>query len=284
MTVLASPSEAKLSPLGRSVRRADYDRYLVALFAPSDRREALFALIAFNHELARVRESVVEPMLGHIRLQWWREAIAETFAGKPRRHEVLEALAAQRSALSPTRLEEMLEGREVELDSRPPATLDGFRAYAAATSGALSEAMAQVLTGNNVQTAQAARAVGTAYGMTGLLRAVPFHARRGRVMLPASVLEDAGTSAIALKELRSEPGLARAAARIADAARDELAKARTLDSIADAARPALLLAAITEAYLRRLRARRFDVLNADLTPGPLRRQLVVVWAALRKRV
>jgi len=40
------------------VRRVDPDRYLTALFAPPARREALFTLYAFNHELARAREVV----------------------------------------------------------------------------------------------------------------------------------------------------------------------------------------------------------------------------------
>ena len=66
---------AGLSPLGELVRRHDRDRYQTALFAPADRREALFALYAFNYEIARVRESVTQPMLGQIRLQWWREVI-----------------------------------------------------------------------------------------------------------------------------------------------------------------------------------------------------------------
>src|ERR1041385_2992054 len=64
------------SPLAALCRRHDRDRYQTALFAPADRREALFALYAFNYEIARVREIVSEPMLGQIRLQWWREVTA----------------------------------------------------------------------------------------------------------------------------------------------------------------------------------------------------------------
>ena len=45
-----------LSPMGDFARAHDPDRFLCALFAPADRREALFVLIAFNHELARARE------------------------------------------------------------------------------------------------------------------------------------------------------------------------------------------------------------------------------------
>src|SRR6201993_4547541 len=72
------------------VRRHDPDRFLTALFAPPDRRDALLTLYAFNHELARAREVVSEPPLALLRLQWWREVVE----GAARRHEVAEPLAA----------------------------------------------------------------------------------------------------------------------------------------------------------------------------------------------
>ena len=57
------------------------------LYAESTPREALLALYGFNYEVARVREVVSEPMLGHIRLQWWRDVISAAFSGEPpRRH------------------------------------------------------------------------------------------------------------------------------------------------------------------------------------------------------
>src|SRR4051812_12730884 len=91
----AVPVAAGLSRAGEIGRRYDRDRYQTGLFAPSDRREALFALYAFNYEVARVRESVTQPMLGQIRLQWWREVIAASYAGAPaRRHEIVQPLVA----------------------------------------------------------------------------------------------------------------------------------------------------------------------------------------------
>ena len=78
-----------LSPIGAFARAHDPDRFLCALFAPAERREALFALIAFNHELARAREAASNPMAALIRLQWWRDALEEARLGRPaRRHEV----------------------------------------------------------------------------------------------------------------------------------------------------------------------------------------------------
>src|SRR5258705_10943546 len=68
-----------------TVRRADRDRFLAALFAPEPARTDLLALLAFDHELARTRLVTREPMLARIRLEWWREAVAEAAgAGTPR--------------------------------------------------------------------------------------------------------------------------------------------------------------------------------------------------------
>src|SRR5262249_20084786 len=102
---------AQLSYCAGLLRRQDPDRYLTALFAPSDRREALLALYAFNHELARARESVREPIMGQMRLQWWRDGLAELRAGRPRAHEVVLGLNAAMAAhrLSPALLDGMID-------------------------------------------------------------------------------------------------------------------------------------------------------------------------------
>src|SRR5437763_2158864 len=85
----------RLSPVAALVRRHDRDRFQTVLFAPAARREALFALYAFNYEIARVRESITQPMLGQIRLQWWRENIVAAFeGGVVRHHPIVQPLAA----------------------------------------------------------------------------------------------------------------------------------------------------------------------------------------------
>ena len=48
--------------LAQTVRAADPDRYFASLFAPAPRRPYLYALYAFNHEVAHVAESVREPI------------------------------------------------------------------------------------------------------------------------------------------------------------------------------------------------------------------------------
>jgi len=87
-----------LSPLAALVRRHDRDRYQTALFAPADRREAMFALYAFNYEIARVREIVTQPMLGQIRLQWWREIVDARLSAARRARMRLPGRSPRRSA------------------------------------------------------------------------------------------------------------------------------------------------------------------------------------------
>ncbi len=57
-------------------------------FAPAAARPPLFALYAFNHEVARIAETVREPMLGAIRLEWWRETVEQAAGEAPRNHDV----------------------------------------------------------------------------------------------------------------------------------------------------------------------------------------------------
>src|SRR6188768_1055752 len=78
--------------LAAAVRAADPDRYFATLFAPAAQRPYLFAFYAFHAEVARVAETVREPMLGEIRLEWWRESVEAAFKGVARNHDVARGL------------------------------------------------------------------------------------------------------------------------------------------------------------------------------------------------
>src|SRR5882724_1426131 len=123
-----------------SLQVHDHDRYLTTLFAPAARRGGLVALYAFNLEVAKTREVVREPMLGQIRLQWWREAIDEIYGGgRVRRHEVVQPLAdaVRRFDLTRYHFDRLLDGRAADLDEAPPASLAALESYAEATSSRL---------------------------------------------------------------------------------------------------------------------------------------------------
>ena len=82
-----------IDEIAAAVRIADRDRYLSALFAPAEARRHLLALYAFNAEIARVRESVTEPGIGEIRLQFWHDALHGDGAGHPVGQALVETIA-----------------------------------------------------------------------------------------------------------------------------------------------------------------------------------------------
>jgi NADH dehydrogenase [ubiquinone] 1 alpha subcomplex assembly factor 6 len=185
---------SRLSACGALVERHDRDRYLASLFAAEPEREALFALYAFNHEVAKTAEVVSEPMLGEIRLQWWREAIAGIYEGRPRHHEVVlplaEAVAAK--ALPRELLERIVDARAFDLDPAPPANLETLRGYAEGSSTALLLLALHILGACDAASREAAEQLGPAWAYLGLLRALPLHARQKRSYLPADLCAEAG--------------------------------------------------------------------------------------------
>jgi phytoene synthase len=176
-----------LSAMGELVRRHDPDRFFTVLFAPPERREALFTLYALNHELARAREVVREPFAALIRLQWWREVVE----GARRRHEVAGPVgqALDVGWLSATDLEGMIAAREAEAEGLE--TLAAFEAYALGAAGGVMVAAARAL---GLADAEALRPWGAAYGVAGVLRSVGAHARQGRCLLPLDLVRAAGLS------------------------------------------------------------------------------------------
>jgi NADH dehydrogenase [ubiquinone] 1 alpha subcomplex assembly factor 6 len=264
----------RLSPVAALVRRHDRDRFQTVLFAPAARREALFALYAFNYEIARVRESVTEPMLGQIRLQWWRESIAAAFDGGPVRHHfVVEPLAAAISEFALTRahFDRLIDARETDLASDPPASLTALEDYAEASSARLVYLALEVLGVSDAAATAAALHIGIAYGLAGLLRAVPFQAPAARPIIPADIAARTGLTEQDYRLPRSTPGLRAAAAELAAAACRHLDMARAHRAkVPRAALPALLPAVVARRALVRLRRAGYNPLDRALAaPDPL---------------
>lgn len=277
-----------LSALAAGLRRHDRDRYQTALFAPPDRREALFALYSFNYEIARARESVREPMMGLMRLQWWRDALDEIHAGAPpRRHEILTPLAAAIAAhrLSQEHFKALLDTRARDMDDTPPASLAALEAYAAGSSSRLLLLALEVLGVSDAASAAAADAVGTAYALSGLLVAAPFHARLRRLYLPQELIARHGVDLErSLFSWKSSPALAAVAREIATSAHGHLAEARRARrDVPRAALPVLLHGAIAERRLRQLERFGFDVMEPRLAAEDTLQSARLAWAALRRR-
>ena len=184
---------SELSYCATQVRAHDPDRFLTCLFAPVERREALFALYALNYEIAKTREVVREPIMGRIRLQWWRDAIDELYRGQVREHQVLTALAGVLPGRVPAELiMQLIDARELDLEDSGPPTSSSLIDYTRATGGALMQMAARLLGATDEALLHAADDLGEGTALTGLLRAIPFHATQNRLYLPADLLRQMG--------------------------------------------------------------------------------------------
>ena len=171
------------------VREADRSLFLSALFAPPERRGALYALYAFAAELASIRDLIKEPMAGEIRLQWWREALAGERPGEAQGHPVAAALIGtiEKYDLPLAPFEALIEARRFDFSGEAMQGIEEVERYARDTVSTVVELAARML-GGDAAALDFAGPAGVSMGLVGLLRRFPHDVRRGRLFLPADTL------------------------------------------------------------------------------------------------
>jgi 15-cis-phytoene synthase len=251
---------AEAEDLDARVRRLDPDRWLAARFvADPDARATLIAIYALNDELARVGETVRQPMVGEIRLAWWRERLEGLAAGEtPPAQPVLQALAPAVGAgrLPATMLDALVEARHTDLEPTPFPDDAALARYLDGTAGVVMALAACALDPD--APARAVVEAGRAWALAGLYRAREHWRARGRRWTPASWGE------------LDDPALAARVGAEVDAA---LTRARAeLKALPVAAFPAVAYAALAGPYAH------------GRLPGELERRGRLLLAVLRGRI
>jgi phytoene synthase len=258
----------RAAAVGAIAREGDPDRYLSALFAAPEAREGLFALYAFNAELARIAEQVTESGLGEIRLQWWRDALEHAAARESTGHPVVDALGQimLERGVSREDLSRLIEARQFDVSVKLIPDREALDAYLAETAGLLFQLGAEIA-GAGRKAEHVAKAAGLAYGLTGLMRALPVHAAGGRIDIPADMLVRHGTSQAELAQGKTTEGLERVLAELRGDARTSLREAlANLETLSTSERATFRPLALVEPYLRALE--KGDPLHsiADINP------------------
>ena len=264
----------------RIAREADPDRSLSALFAPREARVDLFALYALNAELSRVAELVSEPGLGAIRLQWWRDAIERAASGEAIGHPVADAFGEtlRHRKLSRNRVSALIDARNFDVETKIMPDWAALEAYLAATAGGLFASSAEYLAAPGSSLEAASFQAGLAYGLTGLMRALPVHAASGRVYLPADALLRHGTSPEAVLAGQSSDGLLAVLAELRLKARQALAEAnRHVAELDTNARAAFRPLCLVDPYLASLEKAGRDPLREIAGINPLTRVWRMAW-------
>jgi phytoene synthase len=258
------------------VRAADKDRYLATLFARADQRGPLFALYAFNAEIASVRERAREPMPGEIRLQWWRDIINGERAGEAAANPVAAALIGTVSRFSLPRepLLDLIEAHAFDLYDDPMPTFEALEGYVRHTSGTVFNLAAQIC---GERTEQASVPAGTAYGITALVRSFALNASRRQLFIPVDLLDSTTPGRIFAGE--TSAGWADALGVLRNRARENLAAFEA--QLPAAALPAFLPVALVPGYLALMERASYDPFKTPVEVPQWRRQWALWRAAHR---
>ncbi len=208
-------------------RHADPERALLALLAPEPARSAMAALLWLNAELVGAYRAASEEMVALVRFQWWREAIERAARGAASGHPALDALKAPLATDAGlcSELLALIDARERLLLQRRFDDQKAFWSFARATSGRLHRLLLGLRQDGPAAGELAwAERLGTAYGVTGLLRSAPWYARLGIAVVPEELVAPV-RSLRALAAGGEEEALCRAVAMLAARAEAELAAA-----------------------------------------------------------
>ena len=117
--------------LRKELKRNSPLHYAATLFSPEAKRDALVTLYAFDFEIKRIPALVSEPMLGQIRLQWWRDVVTGERAAEAKLNPLSESLLdlIDRGDLPRQGLLNLIEGEAQVFDPAPridEAALEAF--------------------------------------------------------------------------------------------------------------------------------------------------------------
>lgn len=251
-----------LTACAQLVERADPDRFLATMAAPVAAREVLFPLYALSVEVSRAPWVTEEAMIAEMRLQWWRDALAEIAAGGAiRRHEVVTPLARVLSPDLAAGLDEFVAVRRWDIYRDPFEDADHFTRYLDQSAGSLMWVAVQALGGGDEQVV---RDFGAAAGLARWLQAIPELEARKRIPLLDGTAD--GVRA-----------LARAGLERLERARSQRHK------IAKSAGPALLAGWQSGTILRQALRDPGRVGDGRLGPGPARSRLALMARAASGR-
>ena len=268
-----------LSLCAQEVRRHDWDRYLFTLFAPADVREDLFTILAFNTEIARIPDMVSEPLLGQIRLQWWQDSINKIYAGSSdgiQGHYIFEHIprVILERGLSKSLFDQLFEARASDFSRSPPKNEQALVDYVFGTSAALNILLLEIIGEKNGFEDKAAE-VGIAWGLTGLIRALPNLAKQGRFPLPISLIAPDQN----LSEFNND--MVHAIQSVCVIAKDYLDRSLERNiSVSKVHRSVFLSSILTTLYLKQISESGYNPYSIDSRNGRVSRQFVVAVGAL----
>ena len=254
--------------------------YYAFLFLPPPKRAAIPAFYAFCREVDDVVDEVSDPGVAATKLAWWRSEVAASFSGTPT-HPITKALMSHTQAndIRAEHLLAVIEGCQMDLEQSRYLDFPGLARYCHLVAGVVGEVAAGIFGRTRSETTEYAHRLGLAMQLTNIIRDVGDDARRGRIYLPVSELNqfDVKAQEILIRGYSERfTALMKFQAERAHRTYDE---AFALLPAADqtAQKPGLMMANIYRTLLREIEAGGFQVLHQRTSLTPLRK----LWIAMR---
>ena len=271
-------------------KRSGSSFYYAFLFLPQQRRTAMTAFYAFCREVDDIADEVHDPGVAATKLAWWRKEVASAFAGSPS-HPVMKALMphAEAFGVRQDHLQAVIEGCQTDLEQTRFLDFAGLARYCQLVAGIVGEVASNIMGRTEAQTVSFAHRLGLAMQLTNIIRDVGDDARRGRIYLPVSELQQFDVKANEIL-LRKSPwgyserftSLMRFQAERAHRLYDE-ALAQLPEADRESQKPALMVANIYRRLLREIEAGGFQVLHQRIALTPLRKLWIACQTQWRGR-
>ena len=259
--------------------------YYSFLFLSPERRRAITALYAFCREVDDTVDDCTDDSIARVKLAWWRTEVSAMYQGDKdgkgaASHPVMLALQPH---LAPYQLQEqhlqaLIDGMEMDLNQSRYLDYSAMKQYCWHVASVVGILSASIFGVTNPRTLEYAEKLGLAFQLTNIIRDVGEDARKGRIYLPVSELQQFGVTAADLLNARHSDkfeNLMRFQVARAQAVYDE-AFALLPKEDRRAQRPGLMMAAIYRAVLGEIERDRFHVLTQRISLTPLRK-LWLAW-------
>ena len=253
--------------------------YYAFLFLPTQRRAAITAFYAFCREVDDVVDEVQDPGVAAQKLAWWRQEVAQTFAGKPS-HPVMQALQPHIAPfqIEQQQLQAIIDGCQMDLEQTRYLDYAGLQRYCHLVAGVVGEVAARIFGQTDPATTAYAHKLGQAFQLTNIIRDVGEDAMRGRIYLPINDLQQFNVKAYEITKREYSDRFTALMRFEAVRAHQLYDEALALLPAADrrSQKPGLMMAGIYRTLLREIEAENFQVLHQRIALTPLRK-LWLAW-------
>ncbi len=254
--------------------------YYAFLFLPPARRAAITAFYVFCREVDDVVDEVQDATVAATKLAWWRKEVGSAYGGQAS-HPVMKALMPHAASFD-IRAEHLLaviEGCQMDLEQSRYLDFPGLARYCHLVAGIVGEVSSGIFGRTQPATIEYAHKLGLAMQLTNIIRDVGDDARRGRIYLPISELQQFEVKAHEILNRGYSDrftALMRFQAERAHRFYDE-AFALLPDADRQRQKPGLMMGNIYRTLLREIESDNFQVLHQRTSLTPVRK----LWIAFR---